>query len=111
MFDYNNQGQIVALSFAIEIDGRLLGFKLPARLEQVAAALKPERRWRNTEELEQQAYRTGWANIRDWVTAQMALIDTRMAKMQEVFLPYMTRPDGKTLYESLEDSKFKLLTE
>jgi hypothetical protein len=26
----------------------------------------------STQELKAQAYRTGWANIRDWVTAQMA---------------------------------------
>jgi hypothetical protein len=111
MFDYNDQGQITALSFAMNIDGKLIGFRLPARLDQVEAVLKSERRWSSPEVLKDQAYRTGWANIRDWVTAQMALVDTRMAKVQEVFLPYMTRKDGKTLFESLEGNKFLLLGE
>jgi len=108
MFDYNGQGEVIALSFAIELDGRLIGFKLPARIDQVEAVLKQERRWRNTQELKDQAYRTAWANIRDWITAQMALVDTRMAKMQEIFLPYMAGKNGKTLYESMEENRFLL---
>ena len=108
MFDYNKQGEVTALSFAMEVEGKLIGFRLPARIDQVEIVLKGEQRWANQELLHAQAYRTGWANIRDWVTAQMALVDTRMAKLQEVFLPYMTRKDGKTLYESLEGSKFLL---
>src|ERR1039458_5299670 len=93
MFDYNDQGQVIALSFAIELNGKIVGFKLPARLENVETALKRDIRWRSADELKEQAYKTGWANIRDWVTAQMALIDTGMAKTQEVFLPYMVRSE------------------
>ena len=108
MFDYGQNGKIIAIAFAIEFEGKMIGFKLPARVEQVEQVLKGEKRWRKTDELRDQAYRTGWANIRDWVEAQMALIDTKMATLPEVFLPYMTRRDGKTLYESLEGSKFLL---
>lgn len=108
MFDYNSQGQVVALAFAMEIEGRLIGFKLPARIEQVEAVLTEAKRWSSTQELKDQAYRTGWANIRDWVTAQMALVDTRMAQLQEVFLPYMAGKNGKTLYESMEENRFLL---
>ncbi len=99
---------MIALSFGMEVEGRLIGFKLPARIDQVEAVLKETKRWSNTQELKDQAYRTGWANIRDWVTAQMALVDTRMAKLQEVFLPYMAGKNGKTLYESMEANRFLL---
>jgi len=80
----------------------------PRALNRLKSVLKRERRWRNADELKDQAYRTGWANIRDWVTAQMALVDTQMAKVQEVFLPYMANRKGQTLYESMEESKFLL---
>jgi len=30
-----------------------------------------------------------------WVTAQMPLVDTKMAKVQEVFLPYMANRKGQ----------------
>lgn len=108
MFDYNNQGEVSALSFALEIDGRILGFKLPARIDQVENIIGKQIRGLRGEKLHEQAYRTGWANIRDWVTAQMALVDTQMARPEEVFLPYMTNKNGKTLFESIADNKFLL---
>ena len=55
-----------------------------------------------------QARRTAWANIRDWLDAQMALIETGQVKLEEVFLPYMTDTTGKTLYERIQERNFKL---
>ena len=46
-----------------------------------------------------QAERTAWRNIRDWVLAQMALVESCDAEMDEVFLPYLTDGRGNTLYE------------
>src|ERR1039458_8466769 len=43
----------------MEVEGRLIGFKLPARIDQVEAVLKETKRWSNTQELKDQAYRTG----------------------------------------------------
>ena len=108
MFDYNGQGEVIALSFGMEIDERMFGFRLPARIDQVEEILKQTKRWPNTDALHEQAYRTGWANVRDWVTAQMALIDTRMATVQEVFLPYMANKKGQTLYEAMQQNHFLL---
>jgi hypothetical protein len=53
-----------------------------------------------------QAHRTGRANIRDWVTAEMALVDTRRSQLQQVFHPYMARKNRKTLSESIEEDRF-----
>lgn len=92
----------------LELEGKFIGFRLPARIDQVEQVLKRLKRWRNIDALHEQAYKTGWANIRDWVTAQMTLIETKMATMPEVSLPYMTQRNAKTLYESLEGSKFML---
>ena len=46
-----------------------------------------------------QAERTAWRNVRDWVLAQMAIIEAGMVDIQEVFLPYMTNSQGQTLYQ------------
>lgn len=114
MFDYNDDGKIDALSFAMDVDGKTIGFKLPARIENVSRVmyghlLSELGAGNRGDERRDQVYRTAWANIRDWVEAQMALIDTRMAKVEEVFLPYMTAKNGKTLFESIEEGKFKML--
>jgi len=55
-----------------------------------------------------QARRTAWANIRDWLDAQMALIETEQVKLEEIFLPYMTDRSGKTLFEYMQENDFKM---
>jgi hypothetical protein len=56
----------------------------------------------------EQAYRVAWRNILDWVQAQMALLEIGMAKMEEVFLPYMLDQQGQTLFERMEQRGFLL---
>lgn len=104
--DYDQQGRIKAISFIITTKKGDLGVKLPARFDQVqrifdeqGVRYKPE-----------QPYRTAWATIRDWVDAQMALIDWEMVKLEEVFLPYMKDHDGRTYFEVLENRNFSLGT-
>ena len=55
-----------------------------------------------------QAYRVAWRNILDWVQAQMALLEIGMAKMEEVFLPYMQDREGVTVFERMEQRGFLL---
>ena len=54
----------------------------------------------------EQARRVGWRIIKDWLEAQMALLELNMVKIQEVFLPYIIGIDGKTIYEKLESKGF-----
>src|SRR5438552_18436509 len=44
-----------------------------------------------------QAVRVEWRIVKDWVEAQLALIETRMVTAQQVFLPYAIMRDGRTL--------------
>jgi hypothetical protein len=38
----------------------------------------------------------------------MALLETEMVKMEQIFLPYMITGDNKTLFERMVDHKFML---
>lgn len=60
------------------------------------------------EDTDGQAERTAWRNIRDWVLAQMAIIEAGMAQMDEVFLPYLTDHAGKTLYQVYQSGQLAL---
>jgi hypothetical protein len=42
------------------------------------------------------------------VQAQIALLEIGMAKMEEVFLPYMLDREGRTLFERMEQRGFLL---
>lgn len=57
----------------------------------------------------EQAVRTAWRIVKDWVEAQMALVETRMVTTQQVFLTYAVMKDGRTLSEHVQsDPKFLL---
>lgn len=105
-FDYDQEGRACEISFALTIGEQLMTFRLPARLHNVEPLVAESYRTIGTnlrgEALREQAYKTGWANIRDWVAAQIALIRTDMVKAHEVFLPYLLNEQGQTYFEAFD---------
>ncbi|SRR5260370_23810934 len=117
MFDYahDDSGHIIAMSFVLEVKKKMLSFRMPARIEQVEQIfLKRKKesssRWvselTNTEK--EQAYRTAWACIRDWLSAQFALADIGAVEVEEIFLPYLVNAQGQTFYEVMQERQFLL---
>jgi len=106
-YDPSGNGRIIGMEFSIAVDGTEYPFRLPARIENVEKILYPRRHLTPT--MREQAYRTAWANLRDWVTSQCAMIDTGMMKPEEVFLPYMIERSGeRTFYEAMTERQFLL---
>ena len=66
------------------------GFALPSNIDAVSVKLTEQRIMLTVpESRRQQAVRTSWRVLKDWVEAQMALLETGMVTMDEIFLPYM----------------------
>jgi hypothetical protein len=111
-FDYGEDGKIYGITFVIQAMNQQIPIKLPARIAEAQALLKEQYNMgliRDRKALEpEHAYRVAWRNIWDWVSAQMALLDIKMAKIEEVFLPYVATPSGKTFFEVMESQHFKL---
>ena len=109
-FDYTAEGKRSAITFVLVIQGHRLTFHLPARVANVEKILARENGWPEdlTPARKEQAFRTTWANIRDWIAAQMALVDSEMVKTEEVFLPYLVAPNGQTLFYILQEQQFLL---
>ena len=103
---YKN-GEVEGVVFVIPIISGEMPIKMPSRVEQVKLALFGKRT-SYSDSMEKQARRTAWRNIKDWLDAQMALIETEQVKLEEIFLPYMTDRAGKTLYEYMKESDFKI---
>jgi hypothetical protein len=72
--EYKNS-ELVGVVFVVPVLNGELPVKLPARVEQVRQRLYGKRST-YTPAMNSQAQRTAWANIRDWIDAQMALIET-----------------------------------
>ena len=103
----DNSGHVVALVFALDVEGRRLSFRMPARVEQVELAMFGTNR-NLTDAKHKQAYQTAFANIRDWLKVQMAMIDIRLAKAEEIFLPYLLNSEGQTFFEAIQARQFLL---
>jgi hypothetical protein len=109
-FDYGTDGKIYGVTFRIEVPGKVLIVRLPARVENVHAILKKQRQAGIIREKvdQAQAYRVAWRNLLDWVVAQMTLLEIEMVRLEEVFLPYVVNAQGKTLFEVFEAYHFQL---
>ncbi len=99
-------GRIVSLAFALEMSGKPVQFKLPVSWKKVQQVLKNENigRWDDDD----YAYRVSWAILRDWIEAQMAILATETVTMPQLFLPYATAKDGRTLFDLVSESKLLL---
>lgn len=95
MIDYE-QGKPVALTFALPTPRGLQAFRLPAAVEGTIRVFKQQ----GVKCDPVQAEMTAWRNVRDWVLAQMALIESCDVPMDQVFFPYLTNANGDTLYEA-----------
>ena len=77
---------------------------LPANIEGVLKVFAKQKVKADRE----QAERTAWRNIRDWVLAQMAFVEAGNVEVDEVFLPYLTDGKGRTLYQAYKDGQLLL---
>ena len=113
MLDYGDDGEPEALVFQILRGKEPLAFKVPVRPDlvlQVLAKQHAEGQLKShmSSPTREQAGRVAWRIIKDWVEAQMAILETEMVTMEEVFLPYLVNRKGETLYESMVTGGFYL---
>ena len=107
LLNYDQQGQIESLSFLVRHGEQDIPFRLPVDPASVLRVLQRQNvpaRFQT----KQQAVRVAWRIVKDWVAAQMAILETEMVSMEQVFLPYLVSEDGHTLYESMVQRQFLL---
>lgn len=104
--EYDNEGEAFALSFRINTIKGEIAIKLPANIEKVYQVLKRQKVKNNQiRDSKEQAKRTAWRNLKDWIDVQMALLETEQVEMEEIFLPYMINENGQTLYQAFQNNQ------
>ncbi len=103
MIDYKG-GEPDSITFGIVIGDTLCAYNLPVNADGVAAVLKRQ----NIKADKNQVMRIAWRNVRDWVIAQIALIEAGNAEIGQVFLPYMTDSSGNTIYQLVATGRLSL---
>ena len=102
--DYDADGHIIALSFMIGTPLGPRGVRLPANVDAVHKVLARQKVKCDRD----QAERVAWRIVKDWVEAQMAILESEMVQMDEIFLPYMLNSAGQTVYQAYSGNPLML---
>jgi hypothetical protein len=123
--EYGVNASVTAITFHLKLDsGAPITVRLPADTQRALDALwqnyvgddqldkdgnsvaYPSQKRKRRSDFVQQAERTAWRIVQDWVEVQLSMIQMKQADFVEVFLPYVW--DGReTLYHRLKHSGFK----
>jgi hypothetical protein len=111
---YDASGGVVGVEFEVAVGMLSWCYRLPVREEPVFQILNGRRdSWNKSAKRDQdrqQARRVAWRQVLRWVQAQLALIETGMAKPEEVFMPYMlNEARDRTYFEAFADHQVKML--
>jgi len=98
-----------SVTFCLTINNNVVGFSLPANPEGVLKAMQKDKKVPRSKCTKEQAQRVAWRIIKDWVEAQMAIVESQLAEMAEVFLPYAITKSGNTLYKEIKNNDMLLL--
>jgi len=112
LIGYAGDGSVENLAFQIQTQYGEMGFRLPVNIEPVLKILQRQyelgKLSHGGKPDHSQAVRVAWRILKVWVEGQMAVIETEMVKMEQIFLPYMIVGDKHTLYEAMVNSRFQL---
>jgi hypothetical protein len=106
--DYDDKGMPANLTFTCEWKGQSAFFSLPCRFEQVHKVLLKQTndsRYNSKD----QALRVSWRILKTWIEAQMAILETEMVELPEIFLPYGVTKSGERLYDVIKNDNQLLL--
>lgn len=109
MKEYDNDGEIVALSFMINTPGGPQAIRLPVNVDAIQKVLIKQRTNNSKVKTDrEQAARVAWRIVKDWVEAQMAILEAEMVAMDEIFMPYMLMDDQRTVYQVYTDNQLRI---
>lgn len=103
----------VGLTFRIETVHGERQFSLPVNVEGTFKALDKAKRSGGIPPryaARDQAERVSWRVLKDWLEAQLALIEAGVADMAEVMLPYLNVARGVTLYQAYLENETLAIT-
>lgn len=115
---YDGIGNVTGINFIVPTDIGKIPFKIPAKPEAVRAILV-EKRKRGYKAISAakatdmgHARRVCWRIIKDWIHAQISLIELDQVKIEEVFLPYaLNTRTNETVFKTFEKKGFAKLIE
>jgi hypothetical protein len=98
--DYANGGPS-GLGFTLPTPYGPRSFALPVNVDAVHRLLAQQAGKNSRVKADRaQSERVAWRIVRDWLFAQLALIEAEQASLDQVMLPYLRVDDSHTLYDA-----------
>lgn len=96
----------VGIAFSLDTAHGPRVFSLPVNVAGVHKSLI--KAWRdgnirNAYTSEEHAQRVAWRILKDWLEAQLAIIDAQMVTLDEVMLPYLQVAEQRSLYQAYRE--------
>lgn len=116
--EFNEAGELRGVMFVMNVGGLPIRFVLPANVDGVYRVLRQENPWNYRRQvgeqqwdakLKEQAKWVAWRILKDWIMAQMALIESGQAEAAQVFMPYAQHQSGSTMYQLWVENNQKQL--
>lgn len=108
MIDYED-GQPCAVAFQLRSGEQSLTFRLPCNWKGVLHALQRDKGYPRGMKTPEQAKRVAWRVLKDWLRAQLSLVEAGNSTIHEVMVPWMITNDGTTVAARLFSGQSGLL--
>lgn len=113
------EGVPSGLAFSLNTPNGERGFTMPVNIDGVQTLLTKQSKVRGFQShmkggtqyftSREHAAKVAWRVVKDWLEAQLAIIDAQMASIDQVMLPYLVTDGGRTLYERFRDNDIRAL--
>jgi len=100
MSEFDSEGTPSGITFSIQTPEGVRGFTLPVNAKPVEMVMRKDSKIPQRLKTSEQAHNVAWRIMKDWVEAQMALVETQMVTFDQVMLPYMRTVQGGTFYDA-----------
>jgi hypothetical protein len=108
VINYEN-GEPSAIAFRLIREGQSISFRLPSNWQGILQALKRDKKIPKRLLTADQAKRVSWRVLRDWLRAQLSLIEAGASTIEEVMLPWAITDDGTTVSSRILSGQAGLL--
>ncbi|RGR75505.1 hypothetical protein DWY25_04520 [Holdemania filiformis] len=109
MIEYGPDQRVVSVSFTISTPGGIQAVRLPSNVDATLEVLRRQKKT-NSKVIAtyDQAERVSWRILRDWLDAQLAILETEMVTIDQVLLPYFINRSGQSVYELFNNGQLMI---
>lgn len=108
LVEYDAKTQPASVMFELDLQGTPMHYRLPCRYVQVQKVLFQDTKVDNRYTSEKHALNVAWRIVKDWIEAQLALVQSQQSDMNEVFFQYGITKSGETVYEHVVRTRYLL---